>query len=77
MGLGQIVILATKTPNVGVAPPIELVIFIFVGINSSRLLPNFFNMVNDIIFKMGPPFTYTMDNFLPYIWAFTYKGFKC
>ena len=34
MVLGPTVILATKTPNVGVAPLVKLVIFIFVGISS-------------------------------------------
>ena len=39
MDFGPIVIVATKTPNVVVAPTMKLVILIFMGIKSSYLLP--------------------------------------
>ena len=51
MVLGPTVISTTKIPNVGVAPPVKLAIFIFIGINSSFLLPNFKNIISTMIWN--------------------------
>lgn len=62
MVLGPTVILATKTPNVGVNPLLKLVIFMFVGIRSSCLLLSFFNVVRGMMLRMASPFINTLDN---------------
>lgn len=77
MVFGPIVILATKTPNAAVTPPVKLSIFIFVAIKPYCLLPIFLNIVRGIMLKEAPPSTKTFANVLPFIWALTYKDSKC
>ena len=77
MVLGTIVISATKTLNARVTPFVKLIIWIFVGMNYSCLLPNFFNVVDDMIIKIAPYLQMLWIKFYHFIEALTYKGFKC